>query len=142
MAITDGPLVGKAQKVTWKGSGSHVFVDGVESITLARKGETAETTHALTGQDLADKTYVGTLRDGTASIKLKIVNFGDTNGQLDMFNSVGDTTPIETIFYFDTATKATFDAIVTSFNVDEAINGVASGSIDLQISGTVTAAAV
>lgn len=142
MAITNGPMVGKNLKVTWKGSGSHVFVDGVESIGFARKGETKETTCALTTQDLADKTYIGTLRDGTASIKLKYVNFGDTNGQLDMFNRVGQTTPVEVIYYMDAATKVTFDAIVTDFAPDEAIDGIASGSISLQISGAITPAAV
>jgi hypothetical protein len=141
MAITNGPMVGKAQKVTWKGTGSHVFVDGVESIGFARKGETKETTCALTTQDLADKTYIGTLRDGTASIKLKYVNFGDAT-QDDMFDRVGQTTPVETILYLDAATKVTFNAIVTDFSVDDAIDGIASGSISLQISGAITPAAV
>jgi hypothetical protein len=141
MAITDGPLVGKTQKMTWKGTGSHVFVDGVESISFARKGDTKETTCALTTQDLADKTYIGTLRDGTASVKFKYVNFGDASTD-DMFDRVGQTTPVEVIFYLDTATMITFDAIMTAFNVDEAIDGIASGSADLQISGAITPTAV
>jgi len=141
MAITNGPLVGKTQKMTWKGTGSHVFVDGVESISFARKGETKETTCALTTQDLADKTYIGTLRDGTATVKLKYVNFGDAS-QDDMFDRVGQTTPVECIFYLDAATKITFDAIVTDFSMDEPIDGIAGGSISLQISGAITPGAV
>jgi hypothetical protein len=139
MAITNGPMAGKLQKLHWNGAN---FVDGVESIGFARKGDTADTTCALTGQNLADKTYIGTLRDGTASVKLKYVNFGDTNGQLHMFNNVGATTPIAVILYLDAGTKVSFSAIVTDFSVDEAIDGVASGSVSLQISGAITPAAV
>ena len=142
MAITNGPMSGATQKMTWKGSGSHVFVDGVESISFARKGATIETTCALTTQNVTDKTYLGTLRDGTATIKLRYVNFGDTNGQLDMFNRVSQAAPVEVILYVDTATKVTFNAIVTDFSGDEPIDGIMSGSISLQISGAITPASV
>lgn len=142
MAITDGPMSGAEQKVTWKGSGSHVFVDGVDSISFNRKGGTAETTCALSTQNVANKTFIGTLRDGSASIKLKYVNFGDTNGQLDMWNKVSAKTPIEVIMYPDAATKVTFSAIVTAFNCDEPLDGVMGGSIDLQISGDIVPEAV
>ena len=143
MVITNGPMAGKAQKFTWKGSGSHVFVDGVEGLSFARKGDAIETTCALTAQNLADKTYIGGLRDCTASVKLKYVNLGDTNGQADMFTRVAQTTPVECIFYLDAATKVTFDAIVTDFPVDTTIEGLAGGStISLQISGAITPAAV
>jgi len=139
MTITDGPMAGKAQKFLWNTS---YFVDGVESVGFARKGDAIDVTHALTGQDLVDKTYIGGLRDGTATIKLKQVNFGDTNGQLHMFNNVAATTPIACVLYCDAATKVSFSAIVTDFSVDEAIDGIAGGSISLQISGTITPAAV
>ena len=131
--------MGKTQKMHWNGAN---FVDGVESVSFSRKGDTKDITCALTAQNLADKTYIGTLRDGTASVKFKYINFGDTNGQLHMHNNVGATTPIAVIFYLDANTKVSFSAIVTAFNVDEAIDGVASGSADLQISGDITAAAV
>ncbi len=142
MVMTNGPMSGKEQKMTWKGSGSHVFVYGVDSVSFNRKGGTAETTVALEAQNVTDKTFIGTLRDGMASAKLKQVNFGDTNGQLDMFNRVAQKMPVETILYLDAATKVTFDAIVTAFNVDDPIDGVVGGSIDLQISGAITPGAV
>ncbi len=142
MAMTNGPMAGKEQKVTWKGSGSHVFVYGVDSISFNRKGGTAETTVALDTQNVTDKTFIGTLRDGSATIRLKQVNFADTNGQKDMFDKVAAKTPIETILYLDANTKVTFDAIVTAFNVDDPLDGVVGGSIDLQISGAITPAAV
>ena len=139
MAITNGAMAGKAQKVLYNTSN---FVDGVESFTINAKGGTSETTHALTGQDLADKTFIGTLREWSGSIKLKIVNFGDTSGQLAMFNARGTTAAVTTIFFFDAATKATGDIIITGFDIDEPIDGVCSGSISFQGSGTLTPAAV
>ena len=139
MAMTNGPMVGKAQKFLWN---TTYFVDGVDSMTFARKGETKETTCALTTQNVADKTFIGTLRDGTASLKLKYVNFGDTNGQLHIFNNVSATTPVACVLYLDAATKVTFSAIPTNFNTDEPVDGIASGSIDFQISGAITPAAV
>lgn len=139
MVMTDGAMSGKAQKILYDTSN---FVDGVDSFTINYKAGTSDTTHALTGQDLADKTFVGTLREWSGSIKLKIVNFGDTNGQLAMWNAVGATTAVTTLFFFDAATKATGTIIVTGFDIDEPIDGVASGSISFQGSGALTPAAV
>ena len=139
MVMTDGAMAGKTQKILYYTS---YFVDGVESFSISVKGGTAETTHALTGQDLADKTFIGTLKEWSGSIKLRIVNFGDTNGQLAMYNAVGATTPVATLFFFDAATKATGSIIITGFDVDEPIDGVAGGTISFQGSGTLTPAAV
>jgi hypothetical protein len=137
MVMTDGPMSGKAQKVMYTITATPTFVDGVESFSLSYKAGTAETTCALTGQDLTDKTFIGTLREWSGSIKLKFVNFGDA-AQLALWNAVGDTVPVTCEFYYDAATKATGTIIVTGFDVDEAIDGVASGSVSFTGSASLT----
>jgi hypothetical protein len=131
-------MVGKELKVTYNGN----FVDGVEGFSITKKGGTWEITDATTGQDRVAKEFIGTLVEFSGSIKLKFVNFGDTNGQLALWNAVGAETPVEAVFYLDGGTKLTGDIIITNFPVDSNINDGAGGvSVDFQGSGTIVPAA-
>lgn len=136
MAITNGPMAGKYMKVTYNG----VNVDGVDSFTLNYKGGTAETTCALTGQNLTDKTFLGTLREWSGNIKLKYVNFGDT-ATLALWNAMGASVPVAAVFYPDAGTKVSGTIIVTGFDVDQSTDQVAAGSISFTGSSTLVPAA-
>jgi hypothetical protein len=137
MAITNGPMAGKGMKVTY----NSVFVEGVESFTLNTKGGTAETTAALTDSSLANKSFIGTLREWSGSIKLKYVNFANAP-VLALWNAVGATAPVAAVFYPDAATSFVGTIVVTGFDVDQAIDGVAGGSVSFTGSGTLVPTAV
>lgn len=139
MVITNGPMSGKAQKVRYWTGAAVAFMEGVESFSISFKAGTAETTSALTGNDLADKTFIGTLREWSGSIKLKYVNFTDA-AVLAAWNNAGATAAKDAEFWYDASTKATGEIIITGFDLDTSIDGVCAGSISFQGTGALTPA--
>ena len=139
MVITNGPMSGKAQKATYYVTNAQVFIEGMESFSISFKAGTAETTSALTGNDLKDKTFIGTLREWTGSMKLKYVNFTNTAVAL-MWTQAGLTAPVAAEFWYDASTKATGSIVITGFDLDTSIDGICSGTVTFQGTGALTPA--
>jgi hypothetical protein len=128
-------LAGKGGAVTFKGSGSHVFVVGVKAWKIDLKADTGETTEMATGNDLAWRTYLATLKGWTGSIDLAYVDMTDTNGQKMLFDKLGDIA-YEAVFDLDSSHELTGDIIITGFPIECAIDGIEGAGVSVSFQGT------
>jgi predicted secreted protein len=130
-----GAIAGKSGAVTFKGSGSHVFVVGVKAWKIDLKADTQEITAMKTDNSLAWREFLSTLKSWSGSIDLAYADLTDTNGQKMLFDKVGGDA-YEAVFDLDATHELTGNIIVTGFPVECAIDGVEGAGVSVTFQGT------
>jgi hypothetical protein len=128
-------LAGKGGAVTFKGSGSHVFVVGVKAWKLNPKADTGEITQFATDNSTAWREYLATLKGWDGSIDLAYVDLTDTNGQKSIFDFLGGVAT-EAVFDLDSSHELTGNIIITGFPVEAAVDGVEGSGVSISFQGT------
>lgn len=125
-------LAGKGAKVL---QGTTNFVADVSGWKLDIKAGNVDVTCFATGNDLAWKSFLATIKEWSGSLDVAGVDMTDTNGQLALFNLIGGAVT-DMHFHLDSTHYLHGNALITGMSPSATVDGAVGGGFTFQGSGS------